>query len=81
MSGQTAIFTTAVSGTGPFTQSCNATFPNIVSGGFNNVDTGGNGQFQFASYPTATGPSPLGSWTVQLTATDATWNIYALCSK
>jgi len=73
--------TTAVSGTGPFTQQCPAAFPNLVSGGFNNVDQGGNPQFQFGSYPSSTGPTPVGSWTVQLQQSDNAWNIYALCSK
>jgi hypothetical protein len=68
------IATTAVSGT-TATQTCPGTNPNVVSGGFNNV-TGGNGEFQIASYPSASN-----AWTVTLNDTDAAWNIYAVCAK
>jgi hypothetical protein len=70
--------TTATSATVP----CPATNPNIVSGGFSGVGAGSQ-QFQVASFPSAVGPSPVGSWTVTLANADdnSSWTAYALCAK
>jgi hypothetical protein len=47
----------------------------VVSGGFQGV-SGGNPQFETASYPSA--PN---AWTVSLNDADASWTVYAVCSK
>jgi hypothetical protein len=59
------------------TVTCPAAFPFVVSGGFNGV-SGGNPQFETASYP-----SDANAWTVSLNATDSdsAWTLYAICSK
>jgi hypothetical protein len=52
-------------------------YPNVVSGGFQNVGSG-NGQFEIDSYP-----SSLNAWTVTLAQADnnSSWTIWALCAK
>ena len=65
----------AASGT-TATLTCPATNPNVVGGGYSGIGGGGNGQYTVESYPNASN-----MWTVTLQNTDASWTIYAICSK
>ncbi len=76
LTGQTLIVVGANSATTTATATCPGTHPNLVGGGYRNVDVGGNGQWVKSSYPSATNV-----WTVELTVADTAWNAYAMCTK
>jgi hypothetical protein len=75
LTGLLSYQSTAATGT-TATITCSAAFPNVVSGGYTGIGGGGNGQYTIESYPSATN-----MWTVSLNVTDASWTIYAVCSK
>ena len=75
LTGMLVIVSTQVSGTGA-TQFCPIGNPNVVSGGYTGIGAGGNGQYTIESYPSL--PT---AWTVTLNNSDASWTIYAICSK
>lgn len=58
------------------TMECPSSNPNVVGGGYESVDDQSNTQFVRASFPSA--PD---AWTVTLNTIDASWTIYAVCSK
>jgi hypothetical protein len=71
--------TTITAGTNTATQTCPASNPIIIGGGYSNVDSAaaGNGQFTIDSYPSASD-----QWKVTTNdATSLNWKIYAICAK
>jgi hypothetical protein len=66
------------------TVTCPDGFPNVVSGGYSNVDMpifGGPTLNQVtASFPVGIGPVPRGAWTVTLQFAES-WTAYAICSR
>ena len=55
---------------------CPLANPIVVGGGFSGVVGTGN-QHVTGSFPSSPGPTPLGSWTVQLQNDDDNWLAYA----
>jgi hypothetical protein len=55
---------------------CPPSNPLVISGGYNGISGGGNGQYVNESEPIGTN-----AWRVTLENSDANWNISAICSK